>query len=88
MLQCTLVAIHKNELEEAQTQVQKAREKLDNQVTGLLLESYERAQDKILKLQQLTEMEEIIELKQFEKKKSLNENNGEFSYLKMNELLE
>jgi len=41
-----------------------------------------------LKLQQLTEMEEIIELKQFEKKKSLNENNGEFSYLKMNELLE
>lgn len=39
--------------------------KTDTQVSGLLLESYSRAYDSILRLQQLFEMQEIIEIKEF-----------------------
>ena len=45
------VCISRNELDEAKLLVSKSREKLDGEVQGLLQESYERAQDKILKLQ-------------------------------------
>jgi len=38
---------------------------LDGQVSGLLLESYLRAYDSVFRLQQLFEMEEIIEMKEF-----------------------
>jgi FKBP12-rapamycin complex-associated protein len=45
------ISIHKNDLETARMWVAKSRERLDAQVSGLLLESYERAQEGILKLQ-------------------------------------
>jgi hypothetical protein len=55
-----------------------------------LLESYERALEKILKLQQLAEMEEIIEMKHLEKKvaRVSNENKGEYTYKRMLVVLE
>lgn len=59
-------------------------------MSGLLLESYERAQEGILKLQQLTEMEEIIELKTLENrvKKASVDIQGEYSYTKLVDELE
>ncbi|CAD8129655.1 unnamed protein product [Paramecium sonneborni] len=76
------------QLDEAKIQVRKSRERLDGLVTGLLQESYDR--DGVLKLQQLVEMEEIIEIKQFENKvqKAAQENVGEYSYIKLLDELE
>ncbi|CAD8184910.1 unnamed protein product [Paramecium octaurelia] len=84
------VCISKGQLDEAKIQVRKSRERLDGLVTGLLQESYDRAQDGVLKLQQLVEMEEIIEIKQFENKvqKAAQENVGEYSYIKLLDELE
>ena len=41
---------------------------MDSKLSGLILESYGRVYDNVLKLQQLYEMEEIIELKSFREK--------------------
>ena len=45
------ICITKNDLDNAKVWVAHSREKLDASVSGLLLESYERAYDGILKLQ-------------------------------------
>ena len=60
--------IQKNKLEEARMVLNKTRESMDSKVSGLLLESYGRAYENVLKLQQLFEMEEIIEIKMFKEK--------------------
>ena len=70
-----LVSLKHGKLEEARQAIIKSREVLDTRVMGLLLESYNRGYDTVLKLQQLLEMEEIIEYKEAERK-ILNENSN------------
>lgn len=62
-----VLSLKKNKLDEAASLVNKAREALDTKVSGLLLESYSRAYDNVLKLQTMVEMEEIIDYKRIEK---------------------
>ncbi|EGR30890.1 phosphatidylinositol 3- and 4-kinase family protein, putative [Ichthyophthirius multifiliis] len=62
------LCIQKAQFEDARQYISESILKLDSQVSGLLLESYNRAYDSILRLQQLFEMQEIIEIKEFEDK--------------------
>ena len=63
-----LVNLKNGKIDEARIAINKSREVLDSRVMGLLLESYNRGYDTVLKLQQLLEMEEIIEFKETERK--------------------
>eukprot|EP01016_Furgasonia_blochmanni_P050789 TRINITY_DN7905_c0_g1_i1.p1 TRINITY_DN7905_c0_g1~~TRINITY_DN7905_c0_g1_i1.p1 ORF type:complete len:1154 (+),score=305.78 TRINITY_DN7905_c0_g1_i1:248-3709(+) len=58
--------IQRNRLGEARSCINASREALEAKLGGLLSESYSRAYEKIVKLQQLFEMEEIIGLKEAE----------------------
>ena len=62
----TCIQINELKFEEARESVNLQLRKLDSQVSGLLLESHSRAYDSILRLQQLFEMEEIIQIKEYE----------------------
>jgi FKBP12-rapamycin complex-associated protein len=58
-----ILAIHRNEFALAQNLIDRTRYILDNELAALVGESYNRAYDIIVKVQQLAEMEEIIEFK-------------------------
>lgn len=60
------IKINLKQYDNAKLQITEAYKKIDRQVSGLLLESHSRAYDSLLRLQQLFEMEEIIEIKEFE----------------------
>ncbi|KRX06464.1 Rapamycin-binding domain [Pseudocohnilembus persalinus] len=62
------VCINQKKYFEAREYIKRSITKLDSKVSGLLLESYNRAYDNLLRLQQLFEMEEIIDLLLFKEK--------------------
>eukprot|EP01125_Pyxidicula_operculata_P010120 TRINITY_DN3337_c0_g1_i2.p1 TRINITY_DN3337_c0_g1~~TRINITY_DN3337_c0_g1_i2.p1 ORF type:complete len:2473 (-),score=614.63 TRINITY_DN3337_c0_g1_i2:487-6948(-) len=55
--------LHNDEFELAQRFINEARDLLDTELTALVGESYQRAYNHLITVQQLAEMEEIIELK-------------------------
>ena len=59
-----IVSLRQDSLPQANAFIKKTREVLDSKVSGLLLESYSRAYDNVIKLQQLSEMEEIIDYRE------------------------
>ncbi|PGH13669.1 Atypical/PIKK/FRAP protein kinase [Helicocarpus griseus UAMH5409] len=59
-----ILAIHKNNFDEAKMFIEKARNGLDTELTALLGESYNRAYNVVVRVQMLTELEEIITFKQ------------------------
>ncbi|CEM08834.1 unnamed protein product [Vitrella brassicaformis CCMP3155] len=59
-----LLAIHQEDYRLATRLITKSREILDPELTALVGESYERAYGALVKVQQLTELEEIIAYKQ------------------------
>ena len=60
----SILAIHRNQFEEAHTLIDKARGGLEQELSALLGESYERAYLQILRVQMLVELEEIMVYKQ------------------------
>ena len=65
---CTVISIQKEKLDEASALIKKTREAIDSKLSGIMMESYGKAYENVLKLQQLFEMEEIIEIKSFKEK--------------------
>ncbi|KAF4675377.1 phosphatidylinositol kinase- protein kinase tor1 [Perkinsus chesapeaki] len=61
-----ILAIHKQQYERAFKLIHKSRDSLDGELTALIGESYTRAYRCLIKVQQLTELEEIIKYKQLE----------------------
>ena len=61
--QCVL-AIHDDEHVKAQKLIGMARRQMDNELTALVGESYQRAYDEMVHVQQLSELEEVIQYKQ------------------------
>lgn len=59
-----ILAIHRNQFEEATTYIEKARNGLDTELSALLGESYNRAYNVVVRVQMLAELEEIIKYKQ------------------------
>eukprot|EP01083_Nonionella_stella_P022317 61746_1 len=59
-----ILAVHRNNMEEAQKHIVNTRELLDAELTALVGESYSRAYRLIVKVQQLSELEEVIHFKQ------------------------
>jgi FKBP12-rapamycin complex-associated protein len=59
-----ILAISKEEYKEAHMHIENSRDILDKNVTALVGESYNRAYDMIVTVQQLAELEEVIEYKQ------------------------
>lgn len=59
-----ILSIHRNQFEEAQGHITKARDGLDTELSALLGESYTRAYSVIVRVQMLAELEEIITYKQ------------------------
>ncbi|KAJ8330853.1 phosphatidylinositol kinase- protein kinase tor1 [Batrachochytrium dendrobatidis] len=59
-----IVAIHRNNFIEAQKLIEVTRELLDTELTALIGESYSRAYNIVVRIQMLTELEEIIQYKQ------------------------
>jgi serine/threonine-protein kinase mTOR len=59
-----ILAIHRNQFEEAHGHITKARDGLDTELSALLGESYTRAYGVIVRVQMLAELEEIITYKQ------------------------
>jgi FKBP12-rapamycin complex-associated protein len=60
---CALKALHDGNFNEVRSYVQQTRDRIDGTLTALVSESYIRAYDEIVKLQQLAEIEEIINYK-------------------------
>lgn len=60
-----ILAIHRNQFEDAHAHITKARDGLDTELSALLGESYTRAYGVIVRVQMLAELEEIISYKQF-----------------------
>lgn len=58
-----ILLIHNGDFEEAQKRIDFARERIDSSLTSLLGESYSRAYDAIVRVQQLSELEEVIQYK-------------------------
>jgi len=58
-----ILCIKQNKFEESKIRLKKTREVLDGKMGNVVPESYPRAYDYILKLQQVFELEEIIEMK-------------------------
>jgi len=67
-LYSAILAIHRKSYSEASQLISKAREMLDPELTALVGESYTRAYSSMIKVQQLTELDEIIKLKSTERK--------------------
>ncbi|KAL4938041.1 hypothetical protein BDV06DRAFT_201821 [Aspergillus oleicola] len=59
-----ILAIHRNQFDEAGMYIEKARNGLDTELSALLGESYNRAYNVIVRVQMLAELEEIITYKQ------------------------
>ncbi|KZT51925.1 phosphatidylinositol 3-kinase [Calocera cornea HHB12733] len=59
-----ILAIHRNQFGKAAQQINKTRDLLDAELTGLIRESYTRAYSTVVRVQMLSELEEIIEYKQ------------------------
>ena len=59
-----ILSIHRNQFEEANAHITKARDGLDTELSALLGESYTRAYGVIVRVQMLAELEEIITYKQ------------------------
>eukprot|EP00002_Diphylleia_rotans_P028068 TRINITY_DN5657_c0_g1_i3.p1 TRINITY_DN5657_c0_g1~~TRINITY_DN5657_c0_g1_i3.p1 ORF type:complete len:1876 (-),score=390.71 TRINITY_DN5657_c0_g1_i3:1816-7443(-) len=55
-----ILSLHLGEYERAQLFIDSARVKLDTELTALIGESYDRAYNQVVKVQQLTELEEMI----------------------------
>ncbi|KAF8468992.1 armadillo-type protein [Kalaharituber pfeilii] len=55
-----ILALHRNQFEEAAQHIEKAREGLDTELSALVGESYNRAYSVIVRVQMLAELEEII----------------------------
>ncbi|KAF1821278.1 TOR1 phosphatidylinositol 3-kinase [Dissoconium aciculare CBS 342.82] len=60
-----ILALHRNQFEDAHAHITKARDGLDTELSALLGESYARAYSVIVRVQMLAELEEIIAYKQF-----------------------
>ncbi|GMK56480.1 hypothetical protein CspeluHIS016_0303200 [Cutaneotrichosporon spelunceum] len=58
-----ILAVHRNQFTSAKRHITKARERLDGELTTLTGESYGRAYDVIVRVQMLSELEEIISYK-------------------------
>ncbi|EOD48942.1 putative phosphatidylinositol 3-kinase tor2 protein [Neofusicoccum parvum UCRNP2] len=59
-----ILAIHRNQFEEAQKHIAKTRDGLDTQLSAVFGESYQRAYVPLVRAQMLAELEEIITYKQ------------------------
>ncbi|KAL4777755.1 armadillo-type protein [Aspergillus nidulans var. acristatus] len=59
-----ILAIHRNQFDEAIMYIEKARNGLDTELSALLGESYNRAYNVVVRVQMLAELEEIITYKQ------------------------
>lgn len=59
-----ILAIHRNQFDEASMYIEKARNGLDTELSALLGESYNRAYNVVVRVQMLAELEEIITYKQ------------------------
>ncbi|KAL3475819.1 armadillo-type protein [Aspergillus californicus] len=59
-----ILAIHRNQFDEAGIYIEKARNGLDTELSALLGESYNRAYNVVVRVQMLAELEEIITYKQ------------------------
>lgn len=59
-----ILAIHRNQFDDAQLHINRARDGLDTELSALLGESYTRAYSVIVRVQMLAELEEIITYKQ------------------------
>lgn len=55
----TVLAVHDGEYDVAQRQIDVTRRQVDTEVAALLGESYSRAYDVMVRMQQLTELEEV-----------------------------
>mgnify|MGYP003386476052 CR=1 FL=1 len=60
-----VLSAHREEFSVARDRIDKTRELLDSQLSGLLAESYGRAYIPLVMLQQCSELEEVLEYKQF-----------------------
>lgn len=58
-----ILALHRNQFDEAAMYIEKARSGLDTELSALLGESYNRAYDVVVRVQMLAELEEIITYK-------------------------
>lgn len=58
-----ILALHRNQFDEAAAHIEKAREGLDTELSALVGESYNRAYSVIVRVQMLAELEEIITYK-------------------------
>ncbi|RXK37153.1 atypical/PIKK/FRAP protein kinase [Tremella mesenterica] len=58
-----IIAVHRNQFSSALRHITKARERLDGELTSLTGESYGRAYDVVVRVQMLSELEEIISYK-------------------------
>ncbi|KAJ3079940.1 phosphatidylinositol kinase- protein kinase tor1, partial [Rhizoclosmatium hyalinum] len=61
----SILALHQNRFPDAASFIQKARELLDTELMALVGESYSRAYPVIVRIQMLTELEEVIAYKNF-----------------------
>ncbi|KAJ5094952.1 Serine/threonine-protein kinase tor2 [Penicillium argentinense] len=59
-----ILAIHRNQFDEGNMYIEKARNGLNTELSALLGESYNRAYDVVVRVQMLAELEEIITYKQ------------------------
>ena len=64
-----ILALHRNQFNEAQKCVQQAREGLDTELSALVSESYNRAYQVVVRVQMLAELEELIVYKQTDEKR-------------------
>ncbi|KAI5480415.1 FKBP12-rapamycin complex-associated protein [Pseudohyphozyma bogoriensis] len=60
----SILSIHRGQFHKAQSHITKARDLLDTELTTLLGESYNRAYDAVVRIQMLSELEEIISYKE------------------------
>ncbi|KAI0330947.1 FAT-domain-containing protein [Cubamyces sp. BRFM 1775] len=60
-----ILAVHQNQFPKAMTQIAKARDLLDPELTSLVGESYGRSYNTMVRAQMLSELEEIVNYKQY-----------------------
>ena len=59
----SIIAFHNDHYSKSQKFIKLARRQMDNELTALVGESYHRAYDELVRVQQLSELEEIIQYK-------------------------
>ncbi|ORZ10331.1 phosphatidylinositol kinase Tor2 [Lobosporangium transversale] len=60
-----ILALHRNQFQEAEKYIDKTRNMLDTELTALVGESYNRAYATVVRVQMMAELEEIIAYKQY-----------------------